>query len=560
MTSRATPGIATPDPPRPGEAQAGLLGEAARAAEIASAFARYGFGVVLDRATWSGQGTGSDGAQRLRLLFESLGPAFVKIGQLLSLHADQLPPPYRDELSRLLDATAPLPFATIDRALAAELGTGWRQRFVDFEEAPLASASIGQVHRATLAGGRAVAVKVQRPGAREAFELDFAVLRRVAAVGRLHLVLDLERDELEAALAEVIAFTRAELDYRREAAACRRFAALRLAGVVVPEVVEELLTERVLVATFIEGTTLREVLAHREDPAWLAERGVDPHALAQRILRSQIVQALEHGFFQADPHPANVLVLADGRLGYVDFGIVGELAEPVRRDVVDIVLCELMEDFEGLWPLLLRYARPSEATDLRRFQDDYRALAARFKAAGGRDFAQRSLGVYIEEQLRLFRRHRLGLAPGWATYLRSVVVYGTTLASLSDRLDFAHDTLPFYWELKARQAWKDWTEGEWWSGPLARHGFELLRGWRSLMRLAERAAAGELETVAAEGPRLERQRNLRLRAGVWTALAVGAGWATVTLSLANLGGAAAAAGAGLLLALWRLARTLRRLG
>jgi predicted unusual protein kinase regulating ubiquinone biosynthesis (AarF/ABC1/UbiB family) len=538
----------------------GLLNEAARAAEITAAFARFGFGAVFGRDARDGEGEAAASARRLRELFESLGPAFVKIGQLLALHADQLPPAYRDELSRLLDDTAPLPFASIAEVLAAELGADWRQRFAELEEAPLASASIGQVHRATLTDGRRVAVKVQRPGARAAFELDFAVLRRVAATLRLHRLLDLEREQLDEMLDEVIAFTRAELDYRGEAAACRRFGGLRLAGVVAPEIVDELLTERVLVATFLDGVTVREVLAHRDDAAWLAARGIDPDALAPRILRSQMQQALGHGFFQADPHPANVLALPDGRLGYVDFGLVGELPEPMRRDVVDMVLCELMDDYDGLWPLLLRYACPTEATDLRRFQEDYRALSARFKASAGKGFAERSLGVFVEEEMRLFRRHRMRLAAGWATYLRNVVVYGTTLATLSPRLDFARDSLPIYWEIKLQQTLRAWREGDWWSGPLVRHGYELVRVWRSLLTLAERAAAGELATVEVEHPRLERQRNLRLRAAVWTALAVGAGGAAVALLIAGLTAPAAIAGGGAAVALFQLAPVMRRLG
>lgn len=537
----------------------GLLGEAARAAEITAAFARYGFGAVFGRDARDGAARAAS-ARRLRELFESLGPAFVKIGQLLALHADQLPPAYRDELSRLLDDTAPLPFDAIAAVLAAELGADWRARFADLDEAPLASASIGQVHRATLADGRRVAVKVQRPGAREAFERDFAVLRRVAVVSRLHLFLDLDREQLDKMLDEVVAFTRAELDYRVEAAAGKRFAALRLPGVVAPEIVDELLGERVLVATFLDGVTVREVLAHRDDAAWLAARGVDPDELAPRILRSQMQQALGHGFFQADPHPANVLALPDGRLGYVDFGLVGELSEAVRRDVVDMVLCELMDDFDGLWPLLFRYARPTEATDVRRFQDDYRALSTRFKASAGKSFAERSLGVFVEEELRLFRRHRLHLAAGWATYLRNVVVYGTTLATLSSRLDFARDSLPIYWEIKLRQTLSAWREGDWWSGPLMRHGYDLVRGWRSLLTLAERAAAGELATATVEHPRLERQRNLRVRAAVWTALGIGAGGAAVALLIAELESGATFAACGAAGALVQLTRALRRLG
>jgi len=547
-------------------------GDAARLGEIVTAFARFGFGLALDREIWArwlggapppaatAAGTGEHGAVRLRLLLESLGASFVKLGQLLALHADELPPAYRDELSRLLDDTSPLPFDAIAGVLAVELGPEWREHFTAFAEAPLASASIGQVHRATLRDGREVAVKVQRPGAEALFERDFALLGRIIRLGRLHTLLDLERDQLRAILDDVMVFTRAELDYRREAEAGRRFAALPLPGVVVPEVIEELVTRRVLVTTFLPGVTLNEILAHREEPHWLAERGIDCHELARRILRSQLHQCLEHGFFQADPHPANVLVLPDGRLGYVDFGIVGELEERARRDVVDMVLFELMDDYEGIWPILLRYSRPSAATDVRRFKEEYRALSERFKASAGKSFGERSLGIFVEEQLRLYHRHRMQTASGWTTYLRCVVVYGTTLATLSERLDFVREALPIYWELKLGQVWSGLVGDRPWASPLVRQGHELMRGWRALVAVGERAAAGELVMLAEEHPRLERQRNLRLRAGIWTALAIAAGGAALAIwTLGHARAAAALAGA-TAVCVWRLGRVLRRLG
>ena len=543
---------------------------AGRLAEIAGAFARFGAATALDRA--SGRGASSAGgaaaergAARLRRLLESLGTSFVKIGQLLALHADELPPAYREELSRLLDSTSPLPFAAIAGVLESELGAAWRERFASFEEEPLASASIGQVHRAVLLDGRVVAVKVQRPGARELFAHDFALLRGMLRRGRLHVLLGADREQLQAVLADVEGFTRGELDYLREAEACRRFRELPLPGVVVPEVVEELSTGRVLATTFLEGTTLREILARRDDPGWLAERGIDRHELARRIFRTQLLQSLQHGLFQADPHPANVLVLPDGRLGYVDFGIVGELHERVRGDIVDLVIRELMDDFEGVWPILFRYGRPSAETDVRRFQEEYRALSERFKASAGGSFAQRSLGVLVEEQLRLYHRHRLSVAPGWATYMRCVVVYGTTLAALSDRLDFAREALPTYLEIKARQVLAAWRvhdplgAGTPWSSPFVRHAYEALRLGRSLASFVERAASGELPVLAEEHSRLERVRNLRLRAGIWAGLVVTAAWAGVTLWVAGRPGLAAGGAAALAVAAFEMAAALRRL-
>jgi predicted unusual protein kinase regulating ubiquinone biosynthesis (AarF/ABC1/UbiB family) len=136
----------------------------------------------------------------------------------------------------------------------------------------------------------------------------------------------------------------------------------------------------------------------------------------------------------------------DRRLGYVDFGIVGELDDQARRDIVDMALYEMLDDYEAVWPVLLRYGRPTEKTDLRAFKADFKALSARYKLEGARSFAGRSLGIYIEEQLRLYHKHNMRTATGWATYMRSVIVFGNTAALLSEDLNFMRDNLPIFQE------------------------------------------------------------------------------------------------------------------
>ena len=382
---------------------------AARTAEILLTLARFGFGEIVERAWWAQWLPGSPpeaeegeeidaeagGAIRLRQFFEELGPSFVKIGQLLALHAGALPPAYRDELSRLLDNTLPLPFSVMEAVLTEELGEDWHQFFLEIERQPLASASIGQVHTGVLQSGERVAVKVQRPGAQVVFERDFDIVRDLVRYTRLHSVLRMTRQQLEAIVDEVVSFTRTEFDYCHEADAAGRLRALEIEGMYAPRVHYSLSTSRVLVTEYIPGVTLNDVLEHLSDEAWLAEQGVDRDLLAKQMTRNQLVQALECGFFQADPHPANIIVMDDGRLGYVDFGIVGELDEQTRRDIVDMALYEMLDDFERVWPILLRYGRPTERTDLRAFKADFKALSERYKQGGARTFAGRSLGFYV---------------------------------------------------------------------------------------------------------------------------------------------------------------------
>jgi ubiquinone biosynthesis protein len=546
---------------------------ATRTAEILATLSRFGFGELVERSWWSrwlpgrpvdqtGDGEDQAGAVRLRQLFEALGPSFVKIGQLLALHAGALPQSYRDELSRLLDSTLPLPFDIIDHVLVEELGEDWRRFFQRIDLEPLASASIGQVHKGVLTNGEAVAIKVQRPGAQVDFDRDFDILGDIVHYTRLHSLLRMTQQQLSAIIDEVIEFTRSEFDYCHEAEAARRLRALDIEDMYVPRVDDQLSTRRVLVTEFVEGATLNDVLSHLDNPDWLDQHNVDRDHLARLIMRNQLMQALRCGFFQADPHPANLILMGDGRLGYVDFGIVGELDDQTRRDIVDMALYEMLDDYEALWPIILRYGKPTDKTDLRAFKADFKALSTRYKQAGIKAFASRSLGIYIEEQLRLYHKHHMRVATGWATYMRGVIVYGNTAALLSENLNFMRDNLPVFWEIKAQHTAADLTLERIWTDGFIRQGYDMQRGLRALSVLLRRAEAGELAILEDESPRTEALRNARVRVGVWTALTLLLTWMTVVLRGLRLVGPVTWPMVGVLaiaFCLWQLATALRRL-
>ncbi len=545
----------------------------ARTVEILLTLRKFGFGELIERSWWarwlpgrSADEAESDsneaGAVRLRRLFEALGPSFVKIGQLLALHAGALPLAYREELSQLLDSTLPLPFTVVEAALAGELGENWRHFFDQLDVEPLASASIGQVHKGILENGEAVAVKVQRPGAQRIFERDFDILGDIVRYTRMHALLRMTRQQLAAIIDEVIAFTRSEFDYCHEAEAARRLRSMDIEGMYVPVVYDEFSTRRVLVTEYIGGSTLNDVLNRLDDPNWLSDHRVDRERLARQIMRNQLMQALHCGFFQADPHPANLILMEDGRLGYVDFGIVGELDEQTRRDIVDMALYEMLDDYEALWPIILRYGQPTAKTDLRAFKSDFKALSTRYKQEGIKAFAARSLGIYIEEQLRLYHRHHMRVATGWATYMRGVIVYGNVAALLSETMNFMRDNLPIFWELKARQTASELSPERILTEGIIRQGYDMQRGLRALAVVLRRAEEGELSILEDESPRTERLRNARLRAAVWTALTLLAAWFAVTLRAESLVGWLdwwMVGTVGFVVCLWQLAGALRRL-
>jgi predicted unusual protein kinase regulating ubiquinone biosynthesis (AarF/ABC1/UbiB family) len=256
--------------------------------------------------------------QVFRVLGELKGGA-MKLGQALSIFEAALPPelaePYRATLTRLQESAPPLPVGTVHRVLAADLGDDWRDRFVSFDDSPAAAASIGQVHRAVWQDGRAVAVKIQYPGAAKALIGDFAQLARVGRLfGVLVPGLDVKPmlDELRNRVAE-------ELDYHLEAEAQRAFAAAYAGDpdIYVPDVVME--SEHVLVTEWMDGTPLSKIIGDGS-----REERDRSGILLTRFLFSGPARA---GLLHADPHPGNFRLLADGRLGVLDFGAVDRLPD-----------------------------------------------------------------------------------------------------------------------------------------------------------------------------------------------------------------------------------------
>ena len=275
------------------------------------------------------------GPIRMRLALESLGGAWLKLGQMLALRYDLLPAAYCDELFGLLNRVAPFPYADVRRIITQELGAGPETLFASFEEQSFAAASIGQVHRATLHNGDRVAVKVQRPGIRRTLQADIDLMYGTSwLLDLVHLFgVGRTRDLID----EFARWTADELDYMVEA----RQAVLlwdhaqgdryeRIA-----RVYRDYTTSRVLTTELIEGIPLIEIMVARRngDTAFLdglAAAGHDLDRIVRRLDWNMLNQVFVFGYFHADLHPANLFVLPGDAIGYVDFGIVGQLPNRVR--------------------------------------------------------------------------------------------------------------------------------------------------------------------------------------------------------------------------------------
>src|SRR5712691_11144382 len=325
-----------------------------RLSEIAQVAVRHGFGYWFDthrltelfprrspRAEMDGQP--SQRGQHLRDMLDELGPTFVKFGQLLSTRPDVLPPDIISELRGLQDDVRPFSLADVEQVVEEDLGLSVDKLFEEFEDKPVAAASIGQVHRATLPNGRRVAVKVQRPGAPRQIEADLALLYQAARLAK-ERVRALDFIDVRQVVDEFARSIRQELDYRLEARNADAFHR-NFAGhphVRVPRVFWSYTRSRVLTLEWIDGTQVADL-----DPeAWPLE---DRRDVAHLMTETWMTMIFRHGFFHGDPHPANVLVLGNGEeIGLVDFGAVGKLTDDEITKLTRMFIHEGAENVDAL--------------------------------------------------------------------------------------------------------------------------------------------------------------------------------------------------------------------
>jgi ubiquinone biosynthesis protein len=263
---------------------------------------------------------------------EAMGPTFIKLGQVLSTRPDLLPPAQLEALARLQDQCEPFPFEEARQVVEEELGARISKIYAEFEAEPVAAASLGQVHRATMRDGRRVAVKVQRPGVRAQVEDDLEVLRSAAEILDRHLRVS-EAYRFADLVEEFRRSLERELDYVAEAQNLTRLAEILrpFERLQVPAAVPGLSAARVLTMEYLEGRKITEVSA-------LARIDIDGPALADELFAAYLEQVLVAGFFHADPHPGNVLITPEGRLALIDVGMVGTLGPDMQGSLLRLLL------------------------------------------------------------------------------------------------------------------------------------------------------------------------------------------------------------------------------
>ncbi|MDA0266547.1 MAG: AarF/ABC1/UbiB kinase family protein, partial [Cyanobacteria bacterium] len=383
----------------------------ARLVAILWPFITFYLGLWWDRRTGRAETQQPRRAKQLRLLLTRLGPAYIKIGQALSTRPDLVPPAYLGELTRLQDQLPPFPNELAFKYIEQELGGTPAEVYGEMSPDPVAAASLGQVYKGKLKSGEAVAIKVQRPGLAQRITLDLYILRQLAQwiTDRVERV----RSDLVGIMDEFGARIVEEMDYTHEGENAKRFARLygHLPNIYVPHIYDQYTARRVLTMEWIEGTKLTQIEA-------LAKQGIDATHLIEVGVQCSLRQLLEHGFFHADPHPGNLLAMADGNLAYLDFGMMSEVKPYQRYGLIEAVVHMVNRDFEGLAADYVKLEFLTPETDLRPIIP---ALADVFNNALGASVAELNFKSITDEFSALMYEYPFRVPAYYALIIRSLV-------------------------------------------------------------------------------------------------------------------------------------------
>ena len=371
--------------------------------------------------------------ESLRMALEELGPTFIKLGQALSTRPDLLPPDFQAELVKLQDDTARVPVNVIEEIVVSELGAGTTKVFASFDPEPLAAASIGQVHAATLHDRTEVVVKVRRPGAAEEVEEDLEIVQNLAARASRRWK-EAEYSDVNGLAKDFTDTLRSELDYLQEARNAEQFAANFAAdpGVHIPTVYPELTTSRLITLERIRGLKITDLPG-------LDGAGVDRAALAEALAHTVAKMVLLDGYYHGDPHPGNFFVEPGGRIGIVDFGRVGRIDDNLRSGLSRLLMALIQKDPDRLTSALLALSAAA-TVDRGGLRQDLSALLSRY---GGHTIGELPIGTAISDVMNVVRRHKLSIPPDLGLLFAVLVMDESITEQLDPDFRFDEVLIPY---------------------------------------------------------------------------------------------------------------------
>ncbi|HEY5883322.1 MAG TPA: AarF/ABC1/UbiB kinase family protein [Pyrinomonadaceae bacterium] len=349
----------------------------------------------------------------LRLALEELGTTFIKLGQILSTRADLLPPDYLAELTKLQDAAPPVPFEAIQEALIAELGQPIENIFAEFNPEPLAAASIGQAHAATLPDGTEVVVKIRRPGVVEQVNEDLEILKELASTASRHWEFA-DQYDLVGLVDEFSQTLRSELDYIREGHSAERFAHnfANDPRIHVPRIFWETTTSRVLTLERIRGIKINDLVG-------LDEQGTDRCWLAKYATNVVLEMVCEDGFFHADPHPGNFFIEPNGAIGLIDFGMVGVLDERTQERLAELLIGINQQDADRLVDVFVDLGVTRKRIDRASVRRDVEHLLSTYL---GVPLGELKITDLLNDIFSAMRRHHMHLPSNLALLFKTVIM------------------------------------------------------------------------------------------------------------------------------------------
>ncbi|NMG74555.1 ABC1 kinase family protein [Aromatoleum diolicum] len=430
----------------------GAARDLARAHDIAAVLIRYGFGDLvrrigmaeaLERAGKALHWRAPEELARLepparvRRALEELGPTFIKLGQILATRVDLFAPEWIAEFGKLQDAAPAVPFATIRAQLAEDLGEDPATVFAALETSPLAAASLAQVHRARLADGREVVLKVRRPGIRPTVEADLHLLARLAEIIDAEAP-DLRRYRPREVVQEFTHSLRRELDFAAECRNAERIAArfVDQPHIVVPAIHWQWCGERLNVQDYVDGIPGHDMVA--ADAA-----GLDRKLLARRGAAAVLKMMLQDGFFHADPHPGNVFYLPDNCIAFIDFGMVGRLSETRRYELALLLHGLVSHQSELVARVLLDWRSTIDGdadADPARLRAEIDAFVDQYS---GVPLKQLDLGAMLTDLVAILREHGLALPPDLSLLVKAFITLEGMGRQLDPGFDMGAEAAPF---------------------------------------------------------------------------------------------------------------------
>lgn len=427
-----------------------VLNHAVRAKEILAVLARHGFGELLSKVElppgiWQRflppPAPPRSAAERIRLAAEELGPTFVKLGQILSMRPDVVSHEIILELQKLQDSVQPLPFAVMRSVLDASLDREFSAVFTEFDETPVASASLAQVYFARLVDGTPVAVKVQKPNLQRTVEIDFDLAEWLASRIRPH-VAALRVIDVAGVLNEARLGVMRELDFRHEAHNQEYFNTLNAHPdrVFAPRVYTEVSNARVLVMERVDGGPVNQAAA------WTPEQR---QQIAAHGAESIVRQVFLAGFFHADPHTGNIFVARDGRLCFLDWGLAGHLTRRLRHALADFWIAAVDQDTERIVQIAAELAPVDARPDLRSMEKEVTlALREELNFSTGRQ----AIGRAMLRLLFIFGQHGIPLSRDYALMAKAVLAIEEVGRMLDPKFDLRRHTEPVLRELQRERA------------------------------------------------------------------------------------------------------------